>query len=699
MNLLSRLSFHHRIFILIGLFAVVSIAVVWFLLRPQYERQVVEERTTVVQQLQHFAVRSIDEQLGQWITVTQYLAWNLQTRPNDAGVLMRQQIAYDTSIIQIIVSSPDLADDYTATSTQYPHFSLRPMPEHWTISTNDSSIAILWMDDSIAQQQIFGVKKSFLIDGRRFFLTLAADSRPLLRQLDRLPIGGDFAVQVGGPHGYIYSNAKIVFPPLSGAGKNVSLIQDVTVQSTAWKVLFTRFSSVPMFLLIGIPNEVILKPVHDLMFYSSIVILGLTVVVTVFGWSFARQLTRPVTQLVQDVERLKSLDFTQPVTVPQLREIASVAATVESMRTVLERYQRINVEKIIVEEWKNKFFLSHSEDGICITDASDAFSFMNDRFLQVREGLLKSAPVGTTAELLAHPDVERTKETSREEVSGEFTMTFHQIEVRIGRGDEQEPLYFRMHDVAIARGAERIGSLLVLHDLTNERLIDKMKTEMMNFIVHELRNPLNSIMGFTSFLKDEPDMDLKERMEYVTIIQQSSRTMNQLVNRFLDVQRLESHSVDYHREPTDLVAMAKMVCDSQKPQLQAKSIELTFSAEEQIPSTTVSPDLMREAILNLVSNAIKYGDENRTIDVEMKRANGSILFIITDHGYGISAEDQEKLFSKFFRVTSNKKAATQIGTGLGLAHVKEVMKFHKGEVALESNASIGCRFTLTIPIV
>jgi signal transduction histidine kinase len=239
----------------------------------------------------------------------------------------------------------------------------------------------------------------------------------------------------------------------------------------------------------------------------------------------------------------------------------------------------------------------------------------------------------------------------------------------------------------------------VLHDLTNERMIDRMKTEMMNFIVHELRNPLNSIMGFSSFMIEEPDMAVDERSEYARIIQESSRTMNQLVNRFLDVQRLESHKVDYHKENTDLVAVAKLVCDSQKPQVLAKSIQLQFTAEENIPSTIVAPDLMREAFLNLVSNAVKYGDENRTIDVEMKRQNDSILFIITDHGYGISIEDQEKLFSKFFRVTSNKKAAGQLGTGLGLAHVKEVMKIHNGNVTLESNNSIGCRFTLTIPIV
>ncbi|MFA5834788.1 MAG: ATP-binding protein [Bacteroidota bacterium] len=698
MTVFSRFSFHHRIFVLVGLFVVISIGVMWFFIRPLYERQVVEERTTVVQQLQHFAIRSIDEKLEQWINIAQYLGWNLQTRPSDVNVLIRQQIAFDTSLIQIIVSSPELSDEFIATSSSQPTFTFTGSNDSWIVSQRDTSISTLWVNDTSADQLIFGIQKRVLIDAKTIYLTMFADSKYLLRQLDKLPIGGAFAVQVGGKDGFIYRNDSVTFPIVSESWQNLTVMQDVLVQTTEWKILFSKFSAVPMYLLIGIPKEVIIQPVKNLLLYSITIVLSLTSLVVIFGWIFSHQLSKPVTQLVHDVEQLKTLDFSRPITVPKLREIASVAATVESMRTVLERYQRINVEKIIFEEWKNKFFLAHSEDGICITDGNGSFTFMNDRFIQVNDELQKSAPVQNKQELFAHPNIERSKETSREELSGPYRISFTQKEIKVIFMNG-EPQYFSLHDVTIDRDTEQLGSLIVLHDLTNDRMIDKMKTEMMNFIVHELRNPLNSIMGFTSFMVDEPDMSLEERMEYTRIIRESSKTMNQLVNRFLDVQRLESRTVDYHKEMTDLVSMAKAVCDSQKPQLAAKSIALTFSAEEGIPHTTVSPELMREAFLNLVSNAIKYGDENRTINVELKQKDDHILFIITDHGYGISAEDQQKLFSKFFRVTSNKKAATQIGTGLGLAHVKEVMTFHKGLVALESNSNIGCKFTLSIPIV
>jgi signal transduction histidine kinase len=698
MNFFSRLSFHYRIFVVVGLFVAVSFTILWFFVRPLYEHQVIEERTTVVQELKHFASRSIDEKLEQWIDISRYLAWNLQTHPAEAEILMRQQIAFDTAIVQIIVSSSESNDEYVITNSLFPKFSFTPAGNEWMQTKDDSTIQLLWSLNKGTTDQIFGIRKLFLIDQKPYIITLFANTNNVLSQLNKLPVGGQFIVQVGNGSRFVFNNSTITFPVSETSLQNLSMMQDVSVENTQWKVFTSKFSSVPMYLLIAIPMDVILQPVHDLFIYSSLLIFGITSFVIVFAWIFSRQLSQPITDLVRDVERLSTLDFSQPISIPQLNEIAKVAATVESMRTVLERYQRINVEKIIFEEWKNRFFLLHSEDGISITDSAGTFTFMNERFIGLRDELHKSGPVSNKLSLMAHPHIKRTKETSREEISGSYTVTFHQSEIAV-EIPEREHSFFRLHDVTIANENDNLGSLIVLHDQTNERLIEKMKTEMMNFIVHELRNPLNSIMGFSSFMIDEPEMATDERSEYVRIIQESSRTMNQLVNRFLEVQRLESRTVDYHKEDTDLAAVAKLVCDSQKPQLQAKSLQLQFTAEENIPTTIVAPDLMREAFLNLVSNAVKYGDENRTITVELKRSNDNILFIITDHGYGISIEDQEKLFSKFFRVTSNKKAAGQLGTGLGLAHVKEVMMFHKGDVTLESNNSIGCRFTLTIPIV
>ena len=126
-----------------------------------------------------------------------------------------------------------------------------------------------------------------------------------------------------------------------------------------------------------------------------------------------------------------------------------------------------------------------------------------------------------------------------------------------------------------------------------------------------------------------------------------------------------------HRVLTNIIKITKTVAELQKPQLINKSLTVEFEIAEDIPEVFVSPDLFREAVSNLLSNAVKYGDPNRTINISLSLQDQNIIFSITDHGYGIPPEAQQKLFTKFFRV-NNPKASKELGTGLGLAYVKEI---------------------------
>ncbi|MFZ1979524.1 MAG: HAMP domain-containing sensor histidine kinase, partial [Bacteroidota bacterium] len=189
-----------------------------------------------------------------------------------------------------------------------------------------------------------------------------------------------------------------------------------------------------------------------------------------------------------------------------------------------------------------------------------------------------------------------------------------------------------------------------------------------------------------------------ESQEFMTHIMNSSQKLNGLINRFLDISRLESRRIEYPKRLTDCAACVREVAKSQQPQLAHKSLTVEIDIAQDIPEIVVVPDLYREAVLNLLSNAIKYGDPHRTIVLKLFRTDHDIVFSITDHGYGIPPAAQEKLFSKFYRVP-NTKSIKEIGTGLGLAYVKEIAEYHHGSITLESNAEIGSRFTLSIPIV
>lgn len=691
------LSLQQRIFIAVGLFAILTLGVMWVLVRPSYERSVIDERTTVVQQVQQYAVQRADELFTGWTTVTRYLAHQAETAPEHLDVAMQQNIALRPDILQITITSPSVTEELVVTNAEHRGFDYRPPDDGWRPYPGDTAAAVQLHRDAARNKLFFSARRSFTADGRTYTVTTVADAAEAAAAFTDIPIDGGVASLVhDGPR-------IIVGPPVTldsaslSAPANASVLRPVTMLGEPWFMLTARLASAPYTSTVLIPEALFLAPVHRLFYFSAALVLGLVLIVIVLGWVVSYQISRPVTRLVEEVERLSTLDFSRPIAPVALADIATIGTTIESMRQVLARYQRINVEKIIFEEWKNRFFLSHSQDMIALTNPDGTFLFQNDRFAELRAELAATAPCGAKDDLLIHPSVARSKESSSDETSGAFHIRIRQAELKAER-DGKHPRFLRFHDVTIMRGAENLGSLLTVHDLTNERLIDQMKTDMMNVIAHELRNPLNSVIGFAELILEEDEVSREELEKYLGIIKASGTTMNKLITRFLDVQRLESGTAEYPKERVDLAEIVRMLVLSQKPVLREKSLDVRVSVAEHLPAVHASHDLMREAVLNLLSNAIKYGDPGRTIEIDLRNGGPEVVLSITDHGYGIPAEDQERLFSKFYRVTSNRKAHRQIGTGLGLAHVKEVMKYHGGDVHLESSPEIGCRFTLTIPV-
>jgi len=180
------------------------------------------------------------------------------------------------------------------------------------------------------------------------------------------------------------------------------------------------------------------------------------------------------------------------------------------------------------------------------------------------------------------------------------------------------------------------------------------------------------------------------------LIHEGGNRLLKLVNRFLDVMRLESGRQEIVRQPVDLPNIVRYLMDSLQAQAKKKSVDFSLKCSDSFPTIYASEDLMMEAIQNLMTNAIKYGGENRTIEMELHADSDNAVFSITDYGYGIPPEAQSKLFTKFYRVPNTK--SKEIGTGLGLAYVKEIVTRHGGTISLESNPQIGCRFTITLPI-
>ncbi|PIR83169.1 hypothetical protein COU19_01875 [Candidatus Kaiserbacteria bacterium CG10_big_fil_rev_8_21_14_0_10_56_12] len=241
----------------------------------------------------------------------------------------------------------------------------------------------------------------------------------------------------------------------------------------------------------------------------------------------------------------------------------------------------------------------------------------------------------------------------------------------------------------------------VINTLTTKLTqIDIAKTEFVSLASHQLRTPLTSISWYTEMLLAGDAGTLSPaQIKYLKAIYVGNRRMVALVNALLNVSRLELGTLVFETRPTDVVAIAKNSVEEQQPQIVAKKIQFTAEYGTDIPIISTDPKLFRMVIQNLLSNAIKYTPEGGTVTYTMRLnpARDALLISVSDTGYGIPQNQQDKIFTKLFRA-DNARAKEVEGTGLGLYIVKSIVEHSGGKVWFESEVGKGSTFHASVPL-
>lgn len=246
-------------------------------------------------------------------------------------------------------------------------------------------------------------------------------------------------------------------------------------------------------------------------------------------------------------------------------------------------------------------------------------------------------------------------------------------------------------DIDVAFG----GKVFILWDVTREREIDRMKTDFVSSVSHELRTPLASILGFSSTILRDPEMDEETRNEFVGIIQEESKRLSRLIEDLLSISRIESGKVHYELKTMKFAPLLQEVYDTYKLQAAEKEITLNYRFEEDCAVINADRDAIKRVLVNLIGNAIKFSNTHSTVSLKLYEENGENVVEIQDKGLGIPKKDLDKIFDKFYRVN---RPGTQIkGTGLGLSIVKEIIDMHRGKIDVESEPGKGSLFRITIP--
>jgi signal transduction histidine kinase len=239
-----------------------------------------------------------------------------------------------------------------------------------------------------------------------------------------------------------------------------------------------------------------------------------------------------------------------------------------------------------------------------------------------------------------------------------------------------------------------MGRVGVLRDVTHFKEVDLMKSEFVATVSHDLRAPLTFMRGYATMLPMVGSLNDKQR-EFAEKIITGIEQMTHLIDDLLDLGRIEA-GVGLARETCRLDEIVYGVVDSLRPQAVNKGLTLTVDASAQLPSVSGDPTLLRQAVSNLLDNAIKYTPAGGQVGVRILAESSKFLLAVSDSGLGIAPADQARLFEKFFRV--KQRGSSQIkGSGLGLAIVKSIVERHGGKVWVDSKLGKGSTFFMEIP--
>lgn len=240
-----------------------------------------------------------------------------------------------------------------------------------------------------------------------------------------------------------------------------------------------------------------------------------------------------------------------------------------------------------------------------------------------------------------------------------------------------------------------IGVVASLSDITKQRELQQMKTDVMALVTHELRTPLTAIQGISEVLT-QFEVDPSRRREMNAAINEEAKRLARMIDDYLDITKLESGARPLRLAPTRITPIVDRAILLLEPVAAQRGIVIARHFSTEVPMVLADADLMARAITNLIVNAIKYSPPKAEVTITIRADEGMLFIDVTDRGYGIAQEHLEKVFEKFYRVPRVEDVETP-GTGLGLAMVREIMELHRGAVTVSSVPGVGSTFSLRLP--
>ena len=419
------------------------------------------------------------------------------------------------------------------------------------------------------------------------------------------------------------------------------------------------------------------------------VIVGI-LIASLLGYKMAVNITKPIKEITYTASRIAKGDFGKRINITGRNEIGILADSINDMASKLNDTIMSLQDKNI----KLEAIMSSVVNGIIAIDSAERVLFINnaaERLLNITERDMVGKHL---LQVVRNNSLDNYLKTILQDKN------FFDAEITIDDPVEKV-LKFYTNPIKQTDKSDIEGIIITLQDITELRKLERMRTEFVANVSHELKTPLTSIKGFAETLKMGDIEDKQDTVRFLSIIEDEADRLYRLINDILSLSELEQRKVKAVKEEIKVQKMIKEVLSMLKSQSDKKNIEITLDVQEGLNDLTGDPDKLKQMLINLVDNAIKYTPANGKVLVAAYNlgdiaSQGEILIKVKDNGIGISKQHIPRLFERFYRV-DKARSRTVGGTGLGLAIVKHIVILFNGKIEVESEVGKGTEFRIILP--
>ncbi len=357
-----------------------------------------------------------------------------------------------------------------------------------------------------------------------------------------------------------------------------------------------------------------------------------------------------------------------------------------SLTSLFEKSEEKRI-KAEIERDKSATVISSFNDGLIILDERDKIFLINPE-AKKNLGLETDRLLKKSFQFLS--DFQKAKPIASALNEGLENIYRKQIEL-------EKDCIIELSVTPLNLNKNNIGHLIIIHDVSREKIVERMKTEFVSLAAHQLRTPLSAIKWSIDMLKkgDFGKLTKKQNVVVKSILENNERLIS-LVNGLLDVARIEENGYLYKTAMTDVREIIALAINSYKDEIKDKKIKIDFKKPDNFPKMMLDTERIRLVIQNFIDNAIKYSPKGGKIIISLKKDEKNIELKVQDFGIGIPKSQQDKIFTKFAR-GNNAIKINATGSGLGLFSSKNIIEAHGGKIWFDSKENVGTSFYFSLP--